>query len=224
MVLVSFDKKFIYTKTIKTAGTSVEVFFQPYCLPPGDGEVSHMSSEIISDHGIVGYRGPGRPADTVWAKHMPAAHIRRYLGDEIWQQYFKFCVIRNPFDKVVSRYFFSLSDEQRANLINQDFAELRSGFLAAIRHGLLAVDRNKYVMDGEVCMDFFIRYEHLSDDVAEVCRRLGIERDVNDLPRLKSKIRFSDVHFSEFYDREAESIVAKTYAFELHNFGYRLRE
>ena len=33
-MLVSHARKFIYTKTLKTAGTSVEVFLEPYCRPP----------------------------------------------------------------------------------------------------------------------------------------------------------------------------------------------
>ena len=31
-MLVSHQKKFIFTKTKKTEGTSVESFFEPYCV------------------------------------------------------------------------------------------------------------------------------------------------------------------------------------------------
>ena len=43
MVLVSFQKQFIYTKTNKTADTSVEVFFEPECLPPEGYEQAHFN-------------------------------------------------------------------------------------------------------------------------------------------------------------------------------------
>jgi len=224
MVLVSFDKQFIYTKTVKTAGTSVEYFFQRYCVPPEYGDRLGMRAELITDHGIVGLRGNARSTETRWYHHLSAAAVRRYLGEEIWRAYFKFCVVRNPFDKVVSKYFFSLSNEERDHLRTQDFAEVRRGFLASVHRRRLGIDRNAYVIDGEICMDYFIRYERLSEGVAEVCQRLGIARDVGELQRLKSHARFTDVHFSEFYDREAEEIVRRAYAFELAQFGYSLRD
>lgn len=224
MVLVSFEKQFIYTKTVKTAGTSVELFFQPYCVPPEMDCAHRVPAEIVSDYGIVGLRARSGPAETIWYNHMPAADVRGYLGDEIWQAYFKFCVVRNPFDKVVSRYFSSLSGQERSRLRDEDFAEIRRSFLAWLDRGLRVRDRNKYVIDGAICMDFMIRYERLAEDVAEVCRRLGIRRDVGELRRLKSQHRFVDVHFSEFYDRNAEAFVARAYAFELDHFGYRLRQ
>lgn len=224
MVLVSFEKQFIYTKTVKSAGTSVEVFFQPYCVPPDYGDDPWVPGEIVTDYGIVGFRGKDRPAETIWYNHMPAAEVRHYLGDEIWRHFFKFCVVRNPFDKVVSRYFFSLSEEERDHLRTRDFAEIKRGFLAFLSQGKLGRDRHAYVIEGAVCVDFFIRYENLGEDVAEVCRRLDIQRDLADMPRLKSQFRFCDAHFSEFYDEEAEAIVARAYAFELEHFGYRLRD
>jgi hypothetical protein len=33
-MLVSHQRKFIYTKTVKTAGSSVESYFEPYCISP----------------------------------------------------------------------------------------------------------------------------------------------------------------------------------------------
>lgn len=224
MVLVSFEKQFIYTKTQKTAGTSVEVFFQHYCLPPDYGDNLGAIDERITDYGIVGFRGVRRPADTIWYSHMPAANIRRYLGDEIWQGFFKFCTVRNPFDQVVSQYFFSLSEGKRAYLLTRDFAEIKCGFLDAVTNSTVKADRANYVIDGKICMDFFIRYERLTEDVGEVCRRLGIRHNVAELPRLKFQYRTSDVHFSEFYDSKTEAIVAQSYAFELDYFGYRLCE
>jgi len=224
MVLVSFEKQFIFTKTVKSAGSSVEDFFQRYCVPPDYGDIRGMSDEVITDYGIVGYRGNNKRPETTWFNHMPAAQVRRYLGNEIWQQFFKFCVIRNPFDKVVSRYFFAMSDEKRAHLNTQDFAEIKRDFRASVSQGVVATGRGQYLIDGSVCMDFFIRYERLVDDVAEVCRRLRIERDVGELRRLKSTFRFTDVPISEFYDKDTETIVAQAYAFELEYFGYRLRD
>ena len=78
------------------------------------------------------------------------------------------------------------------------------------------------MIDGSVCVDYFIRFESLLNDLAEVCQKLGIERDISELERFKSRSRVNDRHFSEFYDSEARQIVAEAYAFELDRFGYVL--
>ena len=224
MVLVSFQKKFIYTKTTKTAGTSVEVFFEPDCLPPDGYEQVHFRGETITDYGVVGFRGLNMPADTVWYNHMPAARIRVYLGSDVWDEYFKFCVIRNPFDKLISMYFFQMGKENKECVMDGDFSLLRCDFLDWLKGRRFGDDRDKYLIDGSVCVDYFIRYERLLEDLAEVCERLEIERDVAELERFKSQSRLTKKHFSEFYDAEAERIVADAHAFELAHFGYRLLE
>lgn len=223
MVLVSFQKEFIYTKTNKTAGTSVEIFFEPYCLPPEGYEETHGRRESITNYGIVGHRGPKMPADTIWYNHMPAARIRDYLGRDVWNQFFKFCVVRNPFDKLVSMYFFHRS---RAGdpPTDQDFSSIRRDFLTWLKERRFREDQDKYLIDGEVCVDYFIRFEALLEGLAEVCQRLELERPATELQRFKAQSRLSDRHFSEFYDRDAQAIVAEAYAFELDHFGYRLLE
>jgi len=224
MVLVSFHKRFVYTKTNKTAGTSVEVFFESYCLPPDGYEQSHFRAETITDYGVVGFRGANMPADTIWYNHMPAARIRGYLGSDVWNEFFKFCVVRNPFDKLVSMYFFQMSQEKKEYIKDQEFSVLRRDFLDWLRGRRFVGDQDKYLINGSVCVDYFIRYERLLDDLTEVCQRLRIERDVAKLEKFKSRSRPTHEHFSEFYDREARQIVAESYAFELDHFGYRLLE
>lgn len=223
MVLVSFHKKFIYTKTNKTAGTSVEIFFEPYCLPPEGYEQKHYRGEAVTDYGVVGFRGPHMPVDTLWYNHMPAAQIRKYLGSGIWDEFFKFCIIRNPFDKLVSMYFFHMSREKE-RLEDLEFSAVRRDFLAWLKERRFVLDHDKYLIDGSICVDYFIRFETLRDDLAEVCRKLRIERDASELERFKSESRPINKHFSEFYDEEARKIVADSYAFELNYFGYRLPE
>jgi hypothetical protein len=109
-MLISHKKQFIYTKTIKTAGTSVESYFEKFCMPEGDWEFARTREEYVGKEGIIGYRGI-EARGKKWRNHMSAIEIRNNIGKAIWDSYFKFCVIRNPFDKLVSRFFF-LRNEQ----------------------------------------------------------------------------------------------------------------
>src|SRR5262245_8925828 len=115
-MLVSHLKRFIYFKTVKTAGTSVEIYFERYCVPPDRyaGE-RHATHAEISDAGIIGSRGPDH-RHPIWHNHMPARRVRELLNGQCWDSYFKFCAVRNPFDKVVSQFWFEQPDGSRATL------------------------------------------------------------------------------------------------------------
>ena len=229
-MLVSHRNKFIYTKTIKTASTSVEVYFEPYCRPDGKGTAG-VRDEQISDAGIIGYRGPNRSGKR-WYHHMPAKKIKEYLGAEVWSEYFKFCVIRNPFEKLVSAYHFYQWLMDRASGLEKARLVVLHGLIPSksrddikrFRRWLAWTrwfnDRAQYMIDGEVCIDFFIRYESLHDDVRTVCQRLGIPHDPERMPQLKSQINPRDRDLAEYYDEKSIEIVRRRFQFELQHFGY----
>lgn len=81
--------------------------------------------EHVDDWGIVGSRG--RTAGN-WYNHMPAAEVRNRLGASTWENYFKFCVIRNPFDKVVSTFWHDLAPDDRGRLASADFSVVQAAF------------------------------------------------------------------------------------------------
>lgn len=85
-MLISHRKKFIYTKTVKTAGTSVESYFEQYCMPEGEWEFSHAREQYVREAGVIGYRG-GDSAGKQWFNHMPAVDIRDKTGNQIWDSY-----------------------------------------------------------------------------------------------------------------------------------------
>lgn len=172
-MLVSHKKKFIFTKTAKTAGTSVESYFEPFCMAPGEWEESHGRDQYVSDFGIIGYRGPNR-GDSLWWNHMSAAMIKEKLCSNIWNSYFKFTVVRNPFSKLVSGWYFFHKSRLtwRSFLKNcvKNPRSLRHLFLEpsdianfrqwSIQGGAI-IDRDKYLIDGKECVYFLIRYENL---------------------------------------------------------------
>ena len=97
-MLISHINQFIYTKTAKTAGTSVESYFEKFCMPEDEWEFSHARDEYVSKEGIIGYRGNDARGKK-WVNHMSALEIRNNIGNSIWNSYFKFCVIRKyPLD------------------------------------------------------------------------------------------------------------------------------
>jgi hypothetical protein len=153
-VLVSHAGRFIYTKTLKTAGTSIEAAFQPHCMPPSPEPVPEYTRCLESEYGIGGARGWDVQGEA-WINHMSADEIRRRLGRPIWDAYLRFTAIRNPFDKVVSWFHWThseIKDQPRAVV----FREFNRWVEDPVT--VLPMDRDKYVIDDEYVMSDEVRY------------------------------------------------------------------
>ena len=241
-MLVSHRYRFIYTKTNKTAGTSVEAYFQPFCLPADENhDIEHATPALVSADGIIGYRGPFHYGQT-WYNHMPAANIRARVGEETWQAYFKFCVIRNPFDRAVSLFYHFKSSYAKSpgkeivrNGIKYAMGKRHTVYWPRegsdpeqFRHWILQggylLDRDKYAIDGKLVLDHYVRYESLTEDIEAVCQRLDVPFEPARLPAFNAKRRSRGIPLPEYYDSATREAVAQRYAFELDAFGYTFPE
>jgi len=156
-------------------------------------------------------------------EHKTALEKIEEIGWRRWQRKFTFCVVRNPWDRIVSHY------EYRVQRNVSDLKTRPIGFAEWVR--LAYVDRdpryyNKSKMfmpqsdwitdaDGRVLVDFICRFENLDDDFAEVCRRIG--RDVH-LPHLKQSRHGS---YRDYYDDRIRAIVEHLFHEDIQRFGYR---
>ncbi len=217
-MLVSHRNKFIYTKTVKTGGTSVESYFEIYCMPPGEWEFSGPRAEYESESGIIGYRGSNNNFDK-WYNHMPALHIKNNIGEKIWNDYFKFCVIRNPFEKVLSAFFHFYIHKHNVKTDEKAIISLFHDYIISGKG--LVFDRDKYTIDNQICVDFFIKHESLEADLQLVCERINIPFQKTRLPRLKSQFRPSNIQIKDFFNQKTERIVREAYDFEFKYFGYK---
>ena len=215
-MLVSHRKKFIYTKTIKTAGTSVELYFEKYCMPEGEWTVPDTRDQYICNDGIIGYRGVNAEQNK-WYNHMSALDIKNQIGAETWDNYFKFCVIRNPFDRLVSAYFFQSAKGLIGNDENTCPIE---NFRRWLAQRIPLGGRNAYTIDKKICLDYFIRFEDLETGIEFVCTRLGLPFEPENIPQLKAGIRDQSIPVKSLYTKELKQRVAKAYAFEIREFGY----
>ena len=204
MVLVSHKYKFIYIKNKKVAGSSVESLFGKYCQDPNKQyNYNHEIDESIDDYGIIGSRLKG--GGGTWFNHKPAKLIKKDLGDSIFNEYTKFCVIRNPYDKMVSRYFYNKSEEKFENFV---------------KHTNVS-NLDIHSINGKSVCDYYIRYENLEKDIIELCKKLGIEDcNINNLPKHNvDKFRRNN-HYSHYYNEETRKIVYENHKEEFELFEY----
>jgi hypothetical protein len=227
-MLVSHTKKFIFLKTVKTAGTSVEIFFEEFCTP-NKKEYAHGEQHReswVSEYGIVGARGLMKKR---WIKprfynHMPARELRKKLGRGVWDEYFKFTVCRNPYDALVSQFWFS-HKSQAVEMLGSDPEKIYVKFRQWLQKPRNNPNSHVYLIDGEVAVDFFIRFEDLAQGLKDVCERLGIDKRISNLQGFNSGIR-PKAHVLDsvppYFDPASIEIVRGLYPFELSSLGYSL--
>jgi hypothetical protein len=228
-MLISHSKKFIFTKTVKTASTSIEVYFERFCSDidgltechGGKHFLPEFRDENESSFGIVGFRGLEKDRlikKPMWFHHMSALQIKNQIGSQIWNEYTKFFVIRNPYDKVLSIFFHFYIYRNNIKINNIDSIDL---FRKWVKKGQgIIIDRDKYVINGVIITDTFIRYENLKPDLEKICKILDIPFDLSQLPSYKSGFRPINSSLSDFYDYESINIINELFSFEFEHFNY----
>ncbi len=138
-------------------------------------------------------------------EHMPAKEIKGLLAPKQWNEYFKFCFVRNPFDKMVSEYFFRSQDGRfKKGSFKQFCIDCSKGVQHFPRSSV------KYLIDDEIAVDFIGRFESLKKDFDYVCKKLNPPSDCQ-LPEKKLKHIAGKSHYSTYYDTASKEIVSNHY-------------
>ena len=176
-MILSRAHRFIFIRTKKVAGTSVELFLSRFC---GDDDIItplRPEEEILRpDMGPRNFRIPGygkrtrarrilgqllgKPAIGYggFYNHMPAKEIRRMIGEQAWNECFKFTIERNPWDRQVSLYNW----HYRARDPKPSFER----FIRSPLRRKISPNFDTYAIDDQVAVDYVCRYETLEADLA----------------------------------------------------------
>ena len=233
-MIISHRHQFIFLKTQKTAGTSVEIALTRLCgdddvitpVSPDDedarrnfAERGAQNFEIPRDKFFsedTGLRGMGSNRRAFF-NHMPATAVKRAVSDEVWQTYFKFSIERNPFDRAISRYYWSTRElEQRPPFDSwlETVSNLSNGPKLASNWPIYAIGEG-------IAVDYVIRYETLLTGLAEVSERINTKIV---MPERKAKAGFRLDHRppSEVLSDGAVARITSECSRELLHFGYAL--
>lgn len=221
-MIVSHSHRFIFLKTRKTAGTSVEISLSRYCdgldiVTPvtAEDEVSRLSAGggVARNFALTRLPIPENDDEASWephfkqtagklqvqhrlANHTPAVLARQVVGERIWNSYLKFTIERDPVQQLLSLYFWRKSD-----------GRWKGSFEEFLDSGIPQADRNSgiYMMGSELAADVVIDHARLGDDLAKVCKALAIPFD-GWLPRLKSGVRRDeDIEITDGLRKRIES-------------------
>lgn len=189
-------------------------------MPDSDFTPTHHRPETVSEVGIIGQRGSFALDKVTYYNHMLAKDVKHLLGENIWREYTKVSAIRNPYDKVVSRFFFDKLKADPNSLKNIDLFTIRKEFETFMKAGNIRSDRAIYTINDEVSVDYFIRYEHLHKDLQALSTMLDLGFDPSLLPTYKSEYRRRDLKLVDLISPEYASIIENIYEFEFKEFGY----
>jgi hypothetical protein len=204
-MIVSHKYKLIFIAIPKTATHAIRFGLRP-----------HMDVDDLEQVGLfVKKRMPFDAFSDIEHGHIKCREAAPVLGD-IWNSYFKFTIVRNPFDRFISYCAFM-------NINNPKFEENPEPYLY---NALLNKKTHKHVLfhpqsdfvcdqQGSLMIDYAGKYETLQESFDYVCQQTGVPSSV--LQVINTSKREA---YQKYYNEELQEMVKKHYHQDLTNFSY----
>ena len=178
-MIVSHKYKFIFIKTRKTAGTSIEYNLSKYLgkedIITPSSEAYYLAQNFILETKISKFLKKLRLKNlsNYFRKklidHTHASELRKIIDRTIYNDYFKFCVEREPVDKCISYYYM------RKNSPNSNLKRKNMTWDEFVNKKKFPVDIKFYSYENNLIVDKIIKYENLDKDLSSLLSNLGIK-------------------------------------------------
>ena len=228
-MIISHKYRFIFLKTKKTAGTSIEIALSRVC---GEEDIiTPISPEDEDVRRDLGYRGAQKHLSPMWDygfrdvarllirrkkklryyNHISAREVRRLIGEGTWNDYYKFCFERNPWDRVISFYYWQYKSEPRPSIsefLDSDMPLMlkKKGF-------------ELYTIDGKVVVNRVCLFENLKEELERIRVQLGLTEELV-LPKSKSSFRKDKRSYREILDEKQKEKIRNLFSEEIALYGY----
>lgn len=240
-MIICHTYRFIFIKTRKTAGSSVEIGLSRVC---GPNDIITPLNETAGEEDLRRREGGHPPCN--WQKplrehrsfkewrrllkrrrrssrfnsHTTMKELQSMLPRVVLDQYVSFTIERNPWDKAVSRYFWQKHRWERRG---------RSGF-PDISSYLAYLEKEKphwlsnwghYTINDKIAVDHVVQYDNLVANLAHIQKDLNLPRNITP-PRKRAKAghREVDKHYSELLSKADRELISRVCAAEIEAFGY----
>lgn len=200
--MISHKHKAIFIHVPKTAGSSMCTYLGERGFDP------------------VKYYAPHGPNDDVTGVYVngTAWRIKRNLLD-VWDDYFKFAFVRNPWDRIVSCWKNRATGYTEFGSFLKDYPyPKRNPNLRKpqnlIWHTLPQIDHMNDEHQTNM-MDFVGRFENLNEDLEKICQHINLE--YSPLPHINKS---SHKPYWEYYTDELRLFVETIYEKEIKLYNY----
>lgn len=160
-------------------------------------------------------------------KHCFASDIKKHVDANIFNEYKKFAVVRNPWDRMVSWYSMFCDKTKPVNDTTKMVHRLSNSFEDFLNipqeagRGLAErfyVNQYDYVSDpntGDILVDNILRFETLDDDFQKFIHEVGLSIK---LPHKNKSKREGD--YRQYYNERTKKIIAERFAKDIDFFRY----
>lgn len=153
-----------------------------------------------------------RPKAPHLFNHSPARQVRAWVGEHVWNRYYKFCFERNPWDRVISLYCWRFGSKPTVTL--SEFID--SDLLFNLKKRGIRL----YTIHGEIAVDKVCLYESLTEELEHLQVRLGFPERLC-LPRAKSGFRKDRRSYREILNEAQRTRIEALFREEISLFGYQ---
>lgn len=213
--MISHEHKAILIHIPKTGGSSFE----------------RLLCGQVFDHPTV-----SRMPNAQGFQHLDAREMKASFGREIWEEYFTFSFVRNPWDLMVSLYAFLLTEHWPGK-----YLYYHDVFKTGVREGIQSdgpisfedfIDRaptfNRYSTAGQLTylvdrrgkieLDFIGRFENYAEDAEKILKTLGVKEKIGHDKKSEHN------HYSTYYNERTKDKIYKLFRRDIKYFGYEFEK
>jgi hypothetical protein len=215
-MLISYSHQFIFFHITKTAGSSIKESLKNYAQELQKFKINRppkMLGEQIN------------PLYEMWESflwHAKARDAQKELPEEVYNRFYKFAFVRNPWDWQVSYYHFILKEKAH---IKHQFVKSMDGFEEYLQwvintknpfpKGATKLQKD-IITDstGKLIVDFVGRYETLEADFSTICQVLNLQATLPYLNQSKHQ------DYQSYYNEKTRKLVEEHFQEDIALFGY----
>jgi hypothetical protein len=217
-MIISLERKFIFLAYPRTGSRTIQSVLAPY---------TEIASVHLSD---VDHENP-------FHHHMSAREAKSGCGIKSidWFDFRRFCVVRNPYARLLSLYFRRLEHDRKWDSRIRPVSNISSALLRVIpgRIGfaIFVMTRNSalgnacnlraFIFDsgGTELVSDLLRFENLEQELPDYLTRLEIAVSSDQIPHLNQSATHRP--YQKWYTDLTRRRVEKNYRYELDRFDYR---
>ncbi len=173
-------------------------------------------------------------------KHSTATAMKQILGNEVWEDYFSFSFVRNPWDFMISHYNWLTQKAYKFKYYHPLVREIeKMNFNDFVKYGHERINQqlhgshfsqedslfNRLTQgkmfdwiseEDQIIVDYVGRFETLQEDWDNICDHIGINHQK--LPHLNKTQRKQ--HYREYYTEETKQIIYEKFKPLIERYGY----
>lgn len=218
-MIISHEYKFIYFANGKCASSTIENSLAKY----NDDDRIKIVELDYGKKGIWCKKklNNKKHIKNLWGtntEHVPPMLVKDELG-EIFNDYFKFSFVRNPYSWVVSQYFWNFKESLPKLEVHH--LEKLFEFLKKVRRGINGESKFQFSFlsddhgNGDLLVDYVGKVENFTNDFDAICKQIGIANEKSENCNENKK-----KHYLSYFTKESKKFVEVKYAKDFKKFNY----